>query len=114
MDKMIVQGGNQLNGSVPVSGAKNSALPILMATLLAKGKHRFRNVPRLQDIISTQKLLESLGCEVERNGDEFIVDVKNEDSVEAAYDQVAISIAAFERTQLFGQFSSKYDAYLQA
>lgn len=88
MDKIVVQGGHQLNGTVAVSGSKNSALPILFATLLAKGKHRFRNVPRLQDIASTKLLLEQLGCEVQWQGDEFVVDVRDESAYEAPYDLV--------------------------
>ena len=88
MDKMMVRGGKTLNGSVEVSGSKNSALPLLFSSLLAKGKHTFRNVPRLQDIHSTKLLLEQLGCEVSWEKDEFIVDVKDETGIEAPYDLV--------------------------
>ena len=88
MDKMVVQGGFQLNGEVAVSGSKNSALPILFATLLAKGKHRFKNVPHLQDIASTQLLLQQLGCEVYWEESELVVDVRDEATYEASYDLV--------------------------
>lgn len=88
MDKMIVEGGVQLNGEVSVSGAKNAALPLLLSALLAKGKHRFKNVPNLQDIQSTKGLLEQLGCEVARDCGDIIVDVKDESAVEAPYDLV--------------------------
>jgi UDP-N-acetylglucosamine 1-carboxyvinyltransferase len=50
MDKMVVVGGKKLNGEVSTSGAKNAALPILFATILAEGKHTFHNVPNLKDI----------------------------------------------------------------
>ena len=88
MDKMVVTGGQKLKGTVAISGAKNSALPILFSSLLAKGKHRFTNVPRLQDIYSTKLLLEQLGCEVEWSENEFTVDVKDEAPFEAPYDLV--------------------------
>ncbi len=62
MDKMLVSGGTELNGEAFVSGAKNSALPILFSTILAEGTHTFTNVPQLKDIESTSELLQSLGC----------------------------------------------------
>jgi UDP-N-acetylglucosamine 1-carboxyvinyltransferase len=95
MDKMIVEGGAVLNGQVKTSGAKNAALPILFATLLAEGKHVFRNVPRLKDIESTAGLLESLGCETGWQGDVFSVNVKKPQSLEAHYDLVRKMRASF-------------------
>lgn len=88
MDKIVVVGGSTLNGSVNTSGAKNAALPILFATLLAEGEHVFKNVPRLKDIESTAELLTSLGCETEWVGDIFKVRVKKANSLEAHYDLV--------------------------
>jgi UDP-N-acetylglucosamine 1-carboxyvinyltransferase len=88
MDKMVVVGGNQLNGTVSTSGAKNAALPILFATLLAEGEHIFRNVPRLKDIDSTADLLESLGCKTRWDGELFRVHVGQAPSLEAHYDIV--------------------------
>ncbi len=88
MDKMIVLGGTTLNGTVETSGAKNAALPILFATLLADGEHVFHNVPRLRDIDSTAELLKSLGCESQWVGNTFKVKVKKPDSFEAHYDLV--------------------------
>lgn len=88
MDKMIVQGGSRLRGEVSVSGAKNSALKLLFASLLAEGEHVFRNVPRLKDVESTAVLLESLGCETRWDGDAFRVLVKKPASFEAHYDLV--------------------------
>jgi UDP-N-acetylglucosamine 1-carboxyvinyltransferase len=66
MDKIIVQGGNPLRGEVAVSGAKNAALPILAASLLADGEHTFRNVPDLVDVTTMLKVLRVMGCEAER------------------------------------------------
>jgi UDP-N-acetylglucosamine 1-carboxyvinyltransferase len=88
MDKMIVAGGYKLRGEVKTSGAKNSALKLLFAALLAEGRHVFHNVPELKDIESSITLLESLGCVVERKGKTLIVDVTAPQSYEAHYDLV--------------------------
>lgn len=89
MDKIVVQGGAQLNGGVATSGAKNAALPILFSTLLAEGEHIFHNVPRLKDIESTSELLASLGCETKWDGPNTLrVYVKKSQNMEAHYDLV--------------------------
>ena len=62
MDKIVVEGGQPLSGRIPISGAKNAALPILVSTLLAPGEHRLTNIPRLADISSTLSLLGRIGC----------------------------------------------------
>lgn len=86
---MAVIGGSTLRGSVQVSGAKNSALPILFSTLLAEGRHVFKNVPRLKDIESTADLLKSLGSEAAFIGEnEFQVITHALTSKEAHYDLV--------------------------
>ncbi len=61
MDKIVIEGGLPLQGEVKISGAKNAALPILAATLLAPGEHVLSNVPPLADIRTCKKLLGSLG-----------------------------------------------------
>jgi UDP-N-acetylglucosamine 1-carboxyvinyltransferase len=61
MDKLVIEGGAPLTGVVPVSGAKNAALPILIATILAPGIHDVRNVPDLVDVGSTLSLLGRMG-----------------------------------------------------
>ncbi len=88
MDKMIVRGGRTLNGEVKTSGAKNSALKMLFASLLAEGKHVFHNVPELKDIESSAVLLESLNCKVTRSGKTLTVEVRPPRSFEAHYDLV--------------------------
>ena len=88
MDKMLVTSGASLNGTVSVSGAKNAALPILFSTLLAEGEHTFDNVPLLKDIESTAELLQSLGCESQRDGHTFRVNVTKLKTFEAHYDLV--------------------------
>ncbi|MGB5697539.1 MAG: UDP-N-acetylglucosamine 1-carboxyvinyltransferase [Polyangiales bacterium] len=62
MDSIRIIGGERLVGSVPISGAKNAALPILAASLLADGEHVFRNVPDLRDVHTMTRLLERLGA----------------------------------------------------
>ena len=66
MDKIIVHGGSPLSGSVRISGSKNSALPILAATLLTKEPCVISRVPDLSDIHYMLTILSELGCEVER------------------------------------------------
>ncbi|CAK0757228.1 UDP-N-acetylglucosamine 1-carboxyvinyltransferase [Gammaproteobacteria bacterium] len=64
MDKLLIQGGISLDGEVRISGAKNAALPILAATLLADGPVTVANVPHLQDITTTMELLGRLGVDL--------------------------------------------------
>src|SRR6188474_1609894 len=64
MDAIRIRGGRPLNGRIRVGGAKNAALPILCATLLADGPSLLRNVPGLRDIDTTAALLRFLGCDV--------------------------------------------------
>jgi UDP-N-acetylglucosamine 1-carboxyvinyltransferase len=69
MDKLAIVGGKPLDGDVRISGAKNSALPILAATLLADGPVTLRNVPKLNDIATTLKLLKRMGVAAEHRDD---------------------------------------------
>jgi len=61
MDKLIISGGTPLRGEIPISGAKNAALPILAATLLAEDPVTIHNVPHLQDVTTTMSLLGQMG-----------------------------------------------------
>ena len=70
MDSIVVRGGNRLQGTVRISGAKNAALPILASSLLAEGTSTYSNVPELADIATTGKLLRSMGCAFERGSGE--------------------------------------------
>lgn len=64
MDKLIITGGAAISGEVPISGAKNAALPILAATLLADGPMRVCNVPHLQDVTTSMELLGAMGVQL--------------------------------------------------
>ena len=87
MDSMVVTGGRPLKGRVRVSGAKNAALPLMAAAILADGPMRLRNVPDLADIRTMTRLLGELGVRVqhEPNGD-MVLETVNEEPVRAPYD----------------------------
>ena len=74
MTSFVVNGGRRLSGSLVCQGSKNSALPILAATYLVNGKSVIHNCPRLSDVESTIKILENLGCKVERRSNDLVVD----------------------------------------
>ncbi|HEY6176379.1 MAG TPA: hypothetical protein VIX73_18110, partial [Kofleriaceae bacterium] len=65
MDKIVVEGGARLTGKIPISGAKNAALPLLAAALLPGGASTFKNVPQLADVRTMAKLLRMLGWQVD-------------------------------------------------
>jgi UDP-N-acetylglucosamine 1-carboxyvinyltransferase len=65
MDKIVVEGGARLSGKIPISGAKNAALPLLAAALLPSGQSMFKNVPQLADVRTMAKLLRMLGWSAE-------------------------------------------------
>jgi UDP-N-acetylglucosamine 1-carboxyvinyltransferase len=64
MDKLLIKGGNQLNGEIYASGAKNSALPILAASLLSDSPLRVANLPHLNDVTTMIELLGSMGLDI--------------------------------------------------
>lgn len=68
MEKFLLKGPTSLNGEVIISGAKNAALPILFAAILAEKPVELKNVPKLKDIDTTLELLSQLGVKCQRNG----------------------------------------------
>jgi UDP-N-acetylglucosamine 1-carboxyvinyltransferase len=88
MQQFLVKGGARLQGQVSISGAKNAALPILFATLLAEQPSVIRNVPALKDIDTTFKLLRMFGAEVSRDADTVQVDASHITSQVAPYELV--------------------------
>lgn len=74
MDKFIIEGGVRLDGEVKASGAKNAALPILAASLLTEERLRLRNVPHLEDVVTTNVLLAQMGVRITL-GDRMKLDV---------------------------------------
>lgn len=76
MDKLVIEGGRRLKGEVKISGAKNSVLPIMAATLLTDETCILRNIPKLRDIATMMKLLRSLGKSVELQQDKLAISAK--------------------------------------
>jgi UDP-N-acetylglucosamine 1-carboxyvinyltransferase len=88
VDVFRVFGGARLSGDVAVVGAKNSALKLMAATLLAPGRSVLTNVPRITDIAIMAEVLRRLGCEVSMTGDTIEIDVPDDCGTEADYDLV--------------------------
>jgi UDP-N-acetylglucosamine 1-carboxyvinyltransferase len=91
MDKLLIRGGRPLKGEVTISGAKNAALPELCAALLTAEPVTLSNVPRLQDVATTLKLLRNMGATAERSEsrpDVVTLDAGPVTSPEAPYDLV--------------------------
>jgi UDP-N-acetylglucosamine 1-carboxyvinyltransferase len=89
MDKLLIRGGLPLVGEVPVSGAKNAALPELCAALLTAQPVVLRNVPRLQDVSTMLKLIRNMGVVAEHESDGTVrIDASGLSSPEAPYELV--------------------------
>ncbi|MDO6444779.1 UDP-N-acetylglucosamine 1-carboxyvinyltransferase [Colwellia sp. 1_MG-2023] len=89
MDAFKIIGGKPMQGEVTISGAKNAALPILMATLLSETPIKITNVPRLNDIETTIKLLSQLGATVAwTDENSLLIDASNVDQHKASYELV--------------------------
>ena len=88
MDKLLITGGNRLHGEVTISGAKNAALPILCASLLAETPLHLSSVAALKDIDTTIKLLDTMGVKISRDGDKVSLDASEVASFEATYEMV--------------------------
>ncbi len=88
MDKIVIYGGKRLNGEVKISGAKNSALPILFATLLTDDKCKIKNVPILADIKTTVDFLNFIGKKTTRKGNIVSCDKSSKLNHIAPYDLV--------------------------
>jgi len=89
LEKIIVRGGQKLNGTVKVEGAKNSVLPVIAATLLAsKGKSVIRDVPTLSDVYTINEVLRHLNCQVHFEKNTITVDACDELFVEAPFEYV--------------------------
>jgi UDP-N-acetylglucosamine 1-carboxyvinyltransferase len=88
MERFVVVGGARLAGEVQVTGAKNSVLKLMAASLLAVGTTTLTKVPDILDVAIMSELLRRLGCEVERDGDAVRIDVPERPGHEADYDLV--------------------------
>lgn len=88
MDEILINGGKRLCGDVRISGAKNSALPILASTILGGGECVITNVPRVVDVLTMGKLLGILGVKVSHEGNRAVIQAGTIESTEAPYDLV--------------------------
>jgi len=90
MDRIVIEGGRRLEGTVKISGAKNAVLPVLAATLLTRGRNIIEGVPKVRDVATMVRLLEGLGAEVESyRNEKIILDTSKADNPEAPYDLVS-------------------------
>lgn len=88
MDEIVITGGNRLRGEVRISGAKNSALPILASSILGGGECVITNVPRVVDVLTMGKLLGMLGASVVHEANRAVIQASVIHSTEAPYDLV--------------------------
>ena len=86
---IVVEGNNVLSGEVRVSGAKNSALKLIAASLLGQGASTLHNVPLISDIVVMSEVLECLGATVERDGHTMVIDTAQVTSHETPYELVS-------------------------
>lgn len=96
MERLIINGGNRLEGNVKISGAKNAVLPIIAATLLGQSPSLLEEVPDLEDVRTISEVLCQLGVKVKQNSDNTLyVDSTVIGSCEAPYELVRKMRASF-------------------
>jgi len=88
LDKIVINGGKKLKGQVKISGAKNAALPIMAATLLASGNFEIHNVPDLRDVKTMAHLLRIIGAQVDFVNNSLRIDTSKCNFYEAPYELV--------------------------
>lgn len=77
MYKFVIKGGTKLDGEIYVSGSKNASLPILAATIISGKTSKLYNVPEIEDVKTTLKILEELGCKVKKDKNKVIINSKD-------------------------------------
>ncbi len=95
MDKLVIEGGVRLKGTVDVSGAKNAALPIMAAALLTEERSVIENVPPLRDVLTMIRILRELGVRVEMEGDRVTIEPGRYQKDTAPYKLVSTMRASF-------------------
>ena len=95
VSRFIVNSFKKLDGEVVISGSKNSALPIISATLLCGGISKIKNVPCISDIDNMFEILSYLGCSVKRNGTDIEIDSKNAKNIAVPYELTGRLRASF-------------------
>lgn len=110
-EKIIINGGKRLNGSVDVAGAKNAAVAILPATILAQGKCVIENLPNIADVLILKRILTSLGAVVEFEDGTMTVDTENVNTsqatinlvrkMRASYYLMGVLLSRFNQAQIY-------------
>ena len=106
MDKIVISGGVPLHGEVRISGAKNSALPILASTILGGGECVITNVPRVVDVVTMGKLLGMLGATVQHEDNRAVIKVDAINSTQAPYELVVITSYSIHYTKLYDHWKA--------
>ena len=91
MDRIRITGGKPLHGTIPISGAKNAALPLMIASLLTEDMLILENVPHLADVVQLQRILNNHGVDLMRGRSGFLSAAHTEADI-------AATIAAFAAT----------------
>jgi len=107
VDKFVIEGPTPLQGTIPVSGSKNAALPLMAAAILGDSPTTITNIPKLRDIYTFNNVIRVTGCRVDFNEDEgvLIIDPKNLTHYEAPYELVRKMRASF---YMLGALLGKY------
>ncbi|MDV3428758.1 MAG: UDP-N-acetylglucosamine 1-carboxyvinyltransferase [Bacillota bacterium] len=97
MDKLIITGTSRLMGEVNISGAKNSSLPIIAASILSSDKSIIENVPMLEDVFALGQILQSInaGVKIDKDDNSIFIDTSNMINMEPSYDVVRKMRASF-------------------
>ncbi|OAA83004.1 UDP-N-acetylglucosamine 1-carboxyvinyltransferase [Clostridium ljungdahlii] len=89
MDKLVINGGRPLSGSIEINGAKNAAVAILPASIMAsKGLCSIDNIPNIEDVHCIERILESLGCEIKTGKNSVVINSTTINSIDANTDDV--------------------------
>lgn len=95
MDRILIRGGNALKGSVQIRGAKNAALPLMAAAILAEGECALHNIPCLHDVFTMEKILNGMGMTTEFTGRSMTLDPNTVSTQDAPYELVRKMRASF-------------------
>ena len=77
MEKLVINGGRRLYGSLEIQRAKNAVLPLLAASVMTDERVRLRNLPKISDVENMLHILRELGCEIVREGNDAVIDSSN-------------------------------------
>ena len=95
MEKLVINGGRPLRGTLPISASKNAALPLMAAAILGPGTSRLKRIPQLRDITTFSHVLRIAGAEVSREDDALHIDAARMNFPEAPYELVKKMRASF-------------------